>query len=284
VIIAEVDFSVFNRDDRELYCTITASPDLHRAPMVLMLHGFKGFRNWGFFPMAAQEVAQHGFIVVRMDFALNGMRGTNNTVISLADFGENTITHEVDDVHDVIDGMLSNPELSWIREQWNRHVHFVGHSRGGAITQIAASELRTVPDVTVGKSVVWNTIGNADRWSHRQRDIWREVGYMEVENTRTGQTLRMDSSFLDDLEENSERLSLPHAATSVQDLMMYIHSDSDLTVNIREVKELLSSIDSKAKLVVIPGSTHTFGISHPLERITDTFAHVLQRSIDHIKS
>src|SRR5688572_12444837 len=41
-------------------------------PVVFVLHGFKAFRNWGFFPWFGERIAGLGFASVTFDFSHNG--------------------------------------------------------------------------------------------------------------------------------------------------------------------------------------------------------------------
>ena len=36
-----------------------------RIPVVVGVHGFKGFRNWGFWPHIADGLAERGFVMRR---------------------------------------------------------------------------------------------------------------------------------------------------------------------------------------------------------------------------
>ena len=40
-------------------------PGGRRRPHAILLHGFKGFAAWGFFPEIARRIAERGFVVVR---------------------------------------------------------------------------------------------------------------------------------------------------------------------------------------------------------------------------
>lgn len=42
-------------------------------PVIIFLHGFKGFKDWGPFPDVCEELARAGFGVVAMNFSLNGI-------------------------------------------------------------------------------------------------------------------------------------------------------------------------------------------------------------------
>ena len=43
-----------------------------RLPVLIFLHGFKGFKDWGHFPMVAEYLARSGFAVLRFNFSHNG--------------------------------------------------------------------------------------------------------------------------------------------------------------------------------------------------------------------
>lgn len=282
MILPEENIVISNRYGREIHTTVTASTESETA-LVVFLHGFKGFRNWGFFPFAAQHLANAGFICIRIDMSLNGMRGTNTDVVDPVEFANNTISMELTDVEDTITSILNNRAYAFVRKQWNNKLHFVGHSRGGAVAHVAAREMLNRDDVHLSRCVVWNSVGKVMRWSDRQISAWRDTGFMMVENTRTQQQLKVNVSFLEDLMENRDRFSMLNAAHELEHLMLYIHSETDLTVPLSEIRELLNLSESKARLEVMEGSTHTFGMMHPVDYITPTFVRVMNRTTKHLK-
>ncbi|MBI2793066.1 MAG: alpha/beta hydrolase [Ignavibacteria bacterium] len=282
MILPEENIVILNRHGREIHTTVTMPTDSETA-LVVFLHGFKGFRNWGFFPFAAQHLANAGFICVRIDMSLNGMRGTNTDVVDPDEFANNTISLELSDVGETIAAFLNQRAYAHVRKQWNNTLHFVGHSRGGAVAHVVARELLNRSDVLLSRCVVWNSVGKVMRWSDRQIKAWRDAGFMTVENTRTQQQLKINVSFLEDIIENHDRFSMLHAAHDLEHLMLYIHSETDLTVPLSEIQELLSLSGSKARLEVMPGSTHTFGMMHPVDYITPTFVRVMNLTTNHLK-
>ena len=43
------------------------------APVIIICHGFKGFKNWAFFPVLADYLAQSGYIAITFNFSRNGI-------------------------------------------------------------------------------------------------------------------------------------------------------------------------------------------------------------------
>ncbi|MBN9399041.1 MAG: hypothetical protein J0I17_02580 ['Candidatus Kapabacteria' thiocyanatum] len=281
--IAERTITIPNGDGRDLHATITRSTGERPMDLVLLLHGFKGFRNWGFFPVTAQHLADAGFVTVRMDFSGNGMNGGADRVVDLDAFARNTISAEVHDAHTMI------AHLRAMADQlgWNGRLHIVGHSRGGGIAHVVGRELiegNKSPDTTLSRCVVWNSVGTWQRWTPRQRAAWQDAGFVEMENARTGQKLRMDVSYAEDIERASDRLDLVRASGVLADGMLYIHADQDITVPLKEVKALRSRSGTSAPLYVVPNTTHTFGMTHPLDHITPALVEVLETTTSWLRS
>ena len=282
-MIAETNLMIENRIGRELTMTFTPALTTAASDTVVILHGFKGFRNWGFWPHVAQALAEAGFHVLRFDFSLNGMRGTNDRVVSLEDFAANTITREVEDTHDVLYALRDHEAFAPWRSRMTGKVHLLGHSRGAGVAQIVGRELVENAE-NIGYVVGWNSVCKWGRYTERQRTQWVKNGVMEVDHSRTGQVLTMNVSYLEDLEANEERFRLDDAAKALGSRLLFIHAETDLTVNIAEIRRLLKHSRSKASLQEIEGSTHTFGMSHPVDCVTGSLVKVVKYTIRHLQS
>ena len=42
-------------------------------PCIVICHGFKGFKNWAFFPLLAESLAYAGYIAITFNFSRNGI-------------------------------------------------------------------------------------------------------------------------------------------------------------------------------------------------------------------
>lgn len=269
MIIAETTHQISNRHTDTLFATVTpATAHTERVPLLLILHGFKGFRNYSFLPWIAQSASQLGIMSVRMDYSLNGMKGTSWMVQDTDAFARNTISREVDDVHDLINAIEQHDEFQFVRERWDGRLFIMGHSRGGGIAQIVTRELLTSAQPRHVRTVVLNSVGTWLRWTPRQREAWEREGGMTFTNERTGQQLRMNMSYIDDLERNAERLSLVTAVAACGSVLHFIHAEADLTVPLNEIIALRETSQCIADLTVISNTTHTFGMTHPVDRIT----------------
>src|SRR5262245_46416336 len=77
--------------------------------VIVMSHGFKGHRRWGFIPLLAARLAVSGFGALAIDFSHNGRVPEDGStaagsaqVIAPSLFRANTIARELDDLAAVL--------------------------------------------------------------------------------------------------------------------------------------------------------------------------------------
>ena len=69
-----------------------------RLPHVVILHGFKGFMDWGFFPELARRFARRGIAAVRFNFSGSGIGADPLAFTETEAFARNTYSRELQDV------------------------------------------------------------------------------------------------------------------------------------------------------------------------------------------
>ena len=83
-------------------------------PAVVMLHGFKGFKDWGMWPPLADRLARAGFAAVTLNFSGSGVDDPVSTLYPER-FGHNTFSAELDDLRRVLDGAVRRGGSAWRR-------------------------------------------------------------------------------------------------------------------------------------------------------------------------
>lgn len=238
----------------EILVDVRAGGRVSVRPAILVLHGFKGFKDWGMFPRLAERIAQAGFSVVSPNLSGSGVDHAGDFTLPQR-FGHNTFSAELEDVRRVIEalfaGELGIPEPS--------KLGMVGHSRGGGI-----AVLHTAQDARVKALVTWAAISHVQRWSDAERAPWRASGRTDVVNARTGQVLPLYLDVLDDIERNTVALDIEAAARRIAVPWLIIHGTEDESVSFVEA-ERLKAANSRAetRLLPIEDGGHTFGAVHP---------------------
>ena len=238
-------------------------------PAVLVLHGFKGFKDWGMFPPFAERLAQAGFTAVSPNLSGSGVDDAGDFTLAER-FGHNTFSAELQDTSRVIDafmhGDLGVPPPST--------VGVVGHSRGGGI-----GVLQTAQDPRVRALVTWAAISRVERWPEPQRKAWRTAGRTEILNSRTGQILPLYPDVLDDIEQNATALDIGAAAARIVVPWLIVHGTQDESVGFSEAESLKAAGRRTARLLPIEGGGHTFGAVHPWRSFTPELATVFDETL-----
>jgi len=227
-----------------------------RSPAIVICHGFKGFKDWGFFPTLAARLAEAGFLAVSFNFSGSGIGERPDQFDEVERFERATLSADLDDLDRILDQLLAGNLPGPTPE---RPLGILGHSRGGGICLLQAAR-----DARVGCLTTWSSIATFARYDQQQLAQWRRDGFFEIQNARTGQTFRLHRSQLDDIEQNRQRYDLLAAAGRLATPWLIVHGGADETVPVAEARQLAEAAGSAAaRLVTVAGAGHTFGAVHP---------------------
>ena len=238
-------------------------------PAVVICHGFKGFKDWGYFPVAAERLALAGFTAVSFNFSGSGVGPGGESFDEPERFRRNTYSNELRDLGIVLTelrggGLAVRPAKTGL----------LGHSMGGGI-----AALQSATDHAVEALVTWSATARFGRlWRSDQIAEWRRTGTLDIVNQRTGERLPLATDILDDLERNAARLNVLAAAESVRVPWLVVHGSADESVPATDARDLAARA-SESQLLLIENGGHTFGIKHPWSGSTPQFDQVLDATV-----
>ncbi len=276
------DFVFVTSRNNQIRGTIFYNSSPENLPAIFIIHGFKGFKDWGYVPFFSQELSKLGFFVITFNFSHNGIGENPLEFTELEKFANNTISLEVSELDELIDFYNSG---GFGFDGTKNPIGLIGHSRGGAIALIHTSEANQKNKQGNIKALsLWGTIATFERYTKHQVDLWKKQGYLEVINSRTNQVMRLNRTLLDDYEANRERFNLLNCISNVRIPTLIVHGDQDLTVPISEAYQLYEASNKNlTQLVVVSSAGHTFNIDHPYNGSNAQFDQVKSVTIDFLR-
>jgi len=230
--------------------------------IVIFCHGYKGYKDWGAWNLIAEKFAGKNILFVKMNFSHNG--GTIKQPIDFPDleaFGNNNFIKELDDLGSVIDWISQN---NTIKNEINlQNISLVGHSRGGGIVILKASE-----DRRITKVITWAGVSDfGSRFPSKDAlKVWKENGVSFITNARTKQQMPHYYQFYTNFKENENRLHIKSAVQKLNIPYLIIHGENDETVSPQEAKNMYSW-NPNNRLQIIENTNHTFDSKHPWDSV-----------------
>ncbi|WP_111683294.1 alpha/beta hydrolase family protein [Winogradskyella tangerina] len=252
-----------------------------KQPLVIFCHGYKGFKDWGAWNVMAKQISEAGYCFVKFNFSHNG--GTMQDPIDFPDleaFGHNNYTKELDDLADVIDWAThkfnDNPNIETDR------ITLIGHSRGGGIVIVKASE-----DSRITKLITLASVSDFGKRTATSGELesWKKDGVKYVLNGRTKQQMPHYYQFYEDFKANEERLHIASAEKRLQLPHLIIHGDNDPSVKIDEGKAL-HQWNPNSQFRIIGGADHVFNVKHPWDndQLSKEFQEVTDAMVEFLRN
>lgn len=255
------EFIFQGKHNKPILADITVNETAVKKPLVLFVHGYKGFKDWGCWHLVAKEFAKANMVFLKFNFSHNG--GTAEQPIDFPDleaFGNNNYTIELDDIQTVLNSVTAT-DFEFSDAIDTNNITIIGHSRGGGIITIAAAE-----DTRIKKLVLWASVSDFESRfpTGFKKLVWRLRGVGYVENSRTKQKMPHYYQFYKNFIANRARLNIKRALQRLHIPLLLVHGDNDETVPLLEA-EHMKKWNPDATLKVIPNGNHTFGGKHPWE-------------------
>lgn len=255
-MIHQEEFSLTGSGGKTIIGDLTYDVKNTNVPLIIFVHGFKGFKDWGTHNLVARYFAQNGYRFLKFNLSHSGVRPENPSDVSdMEVFASNTVSKEMADVDLVIDYALQYLNV--------KEIYLIGHSRGGGLSILQAAN-----NPHIKALVTWSSIADfSSLWSKANLEEWRREGKIYVENARTKEKMPLNLTLLEDFEANQAKLNILSAAKQLNIPWLIVQGDEDVNVPF-ETAQQLASANTNSRLVKIEGANHVYGASHPYESQT----------------
>ena len=226
-------------------------PNKFNGNIILFLHGFMGFKDWGAWHLVQDYFVGHGFGFCKFNTSHNG--GTVENGVDFPDpeaFGMNTYSKEIFDVKSV---------LEWLDKQLDEFtVHIIGHSKGGAVSLLCGFQFDAIKSVSTWASIA--SIG--ERFPEGDSmTLWKRQGVRYIKNGRTLQQLPQQIDLYEDYKQNQDAYDIESICKKYSKPIFIAHGANDTSVSMDNGVRLAEWTGTK--LQVIPEADHVFESKHP---------------------
>lgn len=276
---SECDFAWRYDEQRVIRGRVTRSGD-GPQPAVIVVHGFKGFLRWGFFPELQERIARNGMVSVAINLSGSGVGEDLENFTEDEAFFRTTASRDIEDVDRVrqLIEEASDEDAVFGRIDASRLALF-GHSRGGGTVLLSAERSGAYRAVAT-----WASVPSTDPFDDEVKAKWRASGVLEVPNARTGQVHRISTDALDDGEANADALNVEAACSRSATPTLLVHGTDDQTVPYSGALLLKQAFQPDiARLVEIDGGGHTFGAVHPYQGTTPELEAALDATLGFLR-
>lgn len=271
-------FEIVNSINEKIRGDIRYPDKKKNLPCIILMHGFQGFKDWGFFPYISEKIADAGAITICFNFSLNGM-GKKTDIAEFPDkFARMTVTQEIEDAEFVIQSFIDEKILpiNILKTIWNGEIYLLGTSLGGGISIITARRNKNI-----NKIALWASIAKFDRYTIRQKLDWKKQGFVNFKNSVTKQEMKLDYTYIEDIEKHNIEYSLTDAISELRIPMLIVHGDKDVSVPLKEAEMLVEAATyGMTEFKLIEKTGHTFGITHPFKQTTRALEQALETTIN----
>jgi alpha-beta hydrolase superfamily lysophospholipase len=240
--------------------------------VLICCHGFKGYKDYGFFPLLCDHAAARGLVAVRFNFSHSGMTNRVETFEHPELFEQDRWGRQVEDLRTVYEHTNLPADLPRV---------VFGHSRGGVTSTLFAG--RTAPEQLTGL-ITAAAPDYACKMDDLVRDQLRAEGRLLSPSGRTGQDLYVGLGWLEEIENDPEWFDPVRAAANIACPLLVLHGDADDTVAHACAKRLCE-VATQSELAIIPGANHVFNSPNPLsvdtpaDALPQATAELIERSL-----
>lgn len=238
----------------------THLPDGDARAVVVIVHGYKGYKDYGMFPWLAEHLARQGQVAHRVSLSHSGM-GHGHGDFDEDAFEQDTYACGLEDVMRTIDAVQSGTLAGQ-----GRPIVLLGHSRGGAMSLLTAG--RMACDAGFGSVV--GVIGLAAaarllRISHDDLETLESTGQLPTASSRTGQMLHVGQAWLQEQLDDPAGHDLLKQVGEILVPVGLVHGTDDETVPAADAVTLAQANPARIQVRLLPEADHVFNTPNPFE-------------------
>ncbi|HCA06580.1 acetylxylan esterase [Chryseobacterium sp.] len=252
-LIKEINIKLGNPETKDFLADAFYPETDEKLPLVIFVHGYKGYKDWGAWNLMAEKFAEAGLFFVKFNASHNGTTVEDpHNFADLEAFGNNNYSKELSDLGVVIDHFVKYPNVD------DQRIVLIGHSRGGGI-----SIIKTFEDERINGLITLASVDTLERFPRNEAlENWKKDDVYYVLNGRTKQEMPHYYQFYEDFENNVHLFDVERATEMAKAYVLIVHGTNDESVSVKNA-EHLHILNPNSELFLVENADHTFGSKEP---------------------
>ncbi|MEZ5046493.1 MAG: alpha/beta hydrolase [Chitinophagaceae bacterium] len=243
--------------DRAILYDVFEATQQVKDIVIVYIHGFNGFKDWGSFDLIGKHFQQSGYHFVKFNTSHNGTTLSHpEEFVDLEAYGNNNYSKEIADTKTIIwhikNELFTNSKP--IR------IALLGHSKGGGVATLVASQMHEVDAL-----ITWASVAHANtpfgQWNPKRIEQWKAEGVFYYHNKRTHQKMPIYYQLYEDYMAHQQEYDIQKALKDFSKPHLIQHGTLDEAVPF-STAQLLHSWNPKAVLKSYE-TNHVFDRKHP---------------------
>lgn len=221
--------------------------------IVIIVPGFLGYMDWGFYPFLAKTLVERGFAVIQFDHSTGGVGDNGKPYSGLDKLKHMTVERDLADMRRIFEAVNSG-EIDGITNPASLPVFLVGHSKGGAVSLLSASGQSAIAGI-----VLINSVADLLRIPREKALEIIEKGHQEKQLPGTKITIKVDCEYWKQILDNPERYDPIMALEKLTAKLFIIRGSADEVITFEETKRIIHAASKGTPIILRDGVDHNLG-------------------------
>lgn len=249
--------------------------------LAIIIPGFLGYMDWGFYPYLAKILTDKNWMVILFNHSTGGTGDNGKPYSGMENLKNMTVERDLADVRGIFEA-LDKDEIPGFNHKQKLPIFLIGHSKGGAVSILSAVSRPDIAGI-----VLINSVADLLRIPREKAMEIIERGYQEKMLPGTKITIKVKSDYWKQLIENPDRYDVPKALGSLKAKIYVIRGADDEIIPFEETNEIIKHAPNGAKIMLRSGVGHNLGCennSSEMDRNAYTVMFHVAKWMDEVRS
>lgn len=247
------NITIFNKNNLKLAVIIHIPDESRKYPAVILLHGFTGYKEERNYVELANQLVNHGYVVIRFD--ASGFGESEGTLTK-----DYRFSNYLSDIEVIYQYLISQKFVD------NKRIGLMGHSMGAMLSIIYASQNRNIKAICSVSPPY--KMGTTDLLKDYLEE-WKVKGYWEKVSSKYGK-IRVPYAFIED----AQKYNVFNYIVDLKTPKLIIWGSEDKNVRPEDTKRIYEKAGQSKEFLEVSGMGHYY--REKLEEVYFVNRHIIK--------